>query len=164
MGQLRKFWHLRVREKLMFLEALILLLLSNLSVKTVPFKNIETCLQICWNNRKSNAIVDSDGIKNEITLVYLSLLRAASALPWNTLCLSQSIAQLIMLRRRGVPAVLLAGVKSAGDSSLVAHAWVLAGDDMGGNSDRTERAAEYAILMRIGQEPLLISSHDSDLF
>jgi hypothetical protein len=161
MSQLRKFWHLTTPEKLLFLEAYILLLFSNFSVKMVAFRNIDSCLQAYWNNRSRNAIVYSDEIKNEITLVDLSLSRAANALPWNCLCLSRSIAQLIMLCRRGIPAVLFAGVKSAKDSSLVAHAWVRAGDDvMSENSDRTGNA-EYTVLLRIGQKPLLNSSCDS---
>jgi hypothetical protein len=161
MGQFRKFWYLTGREKLLFFEACILLLLSNLSVKTVAFKNIDSYLRAYWNDGSRDAIVRSDDIKNDIKLVDLSLSRAANALPWNSLCLSRSIAQLVMLRRRGIPAVLFAGVKSAGDASLLAHAWVCAGDGvMDGNSDRTKNA-EYTVLVRIGQNPLPNSSRNS---
>ena len=61
---------------------------------------------------------------DDIKLVNLSLSRAANLLPWKSLCLSRSIAAFIMLRRRGIPAVMFAGVKFAEDSSLLAHAWV----------------------------------------
>jgi hypothetical protein len=82
-------------------------------------------------------------------------------LPWNSLCLSRSIAQLIMLRRRGIPAILFAGVKSAEDSSLSAHAWVRAGDIvMDGTLGQTENG-EYTVLVTIGQKPLPNSSRNS---
>jgi Transglutaminase-like superfamily len=157
MTRFRKFWYLTRPEKLLFFEACILLLLSNLIVKTVSYRNIDGRLQAYRNSLAGAATVQLDDIKNDIKLVGLSLSRAANALPWNSLCLSRSIAQLIMLRRRGIPAVLLAGVKSAGDSSLVAHAWVRAGDDATGESPDLTENAEYTVLLRIGQKPLLNS-------
>src|SRR5262249_4109381 len=150
MSQFHKFWDLTRREKLLFFEACILLLLSSLSVKTIAFRNIDSYLQAHWNNRTRDAIVRSDDTKDDIKLVDLSLSRAANALPWNSMCLSRSIAQLIMLRRRGIPAVLFAGVKSLEDCSLSAHAWVRTGDDvMDMSSDRAENA-EFTVLLRIG--------------
>jgi hypothetical protein len=160
MGRFRKFWYLTGREKLLFFEACILLLLSNLSVKTMAFRNIDSYLQAHWNTRIRDAIVRSDDKKKD-KLIGLSLSRAANALPWNSTCLSRSIAQLIMLRRRGIPAVLFAGVKSLEDSSLSAHAWVRTGDDvMDRSSDQAENA-EFTVLLRIGQEPFADSSRNS---
>lgn len=155
MGKFRKFWSLTGREKLLFFEACILLLLSNLSVKTFAFRHIESYLRAHWNDHSRN-VDRPDDIKNDIKLIDLSLSRAANALPLNSLCLSQSIAKLIMLRRRGVPAVLFAGVKFLEDSSLWAHAWVRAGDDVTDrNSDGSDND-EFTVLVKIGQEP----SHD----
>ena len=45
MGKFRKFWSLIGREKLFLFEACILLLLSNLSVKTFAFRHIESYLR-----------------------------------------------------------------------------------------------------------------------
>ena len=155
MAQIRRFLHLTGREKLLFFEACILLLLSNLSVKTVAFRHIDSCLRHLYN-RSRDSFVRSDDVKNDIKLIDLSLSRAANVLPLNSLCLSRSIAKLIMLRRRGVPAVLFAGVKFLEDSSLWAHAWVRAGDCvMDRNSDGSDNA-EFTVLVKIGQE----SSHD----
>lgn len=160
MARFRKFWYLTGREKLTLFEACILLLFSNLSVKMVAFRSIDSYLHAYLDNRR-DAIVPSNDIKNEIELVDLSLSRAANALPWNSLCLSRSIAQLIMLRRRGIPAILFAGVKSAEDSSLSAHAWVRAGDIvMDGTLGQTENG-EYTVLVTIGQKPLPNSSRNS---
>ena len=160
MARFRKFWYLTGREKLALFEACVLLLFSNLSVKMVAFRNIDSHLHAYLDNRR-DAVVPSNDIKNEIKLVDLSLSRAANALPWNSLCLSRSIAQLIMLRRRGIPAILFAGVKSAEDSSLSAHAWVRAGDSlMDGTLGQTENG-EYTVLVTIGQTPLPNSSRNS---
>jgi Transglutaminase-like superfamily len=170
MSRFRKFWYLTGREKLLFFEACILLLLSNLSVNTMAFRNIDSYLQAHRNNRylqahrnnrTRDAIVRSDHTKNDIKLVDLSLSRAANALPWNSTCLSRSIAQLIMLRRRGIPAVLFAGVKSLEDSSLSAHAWVRTGDDVMDMSSDPAENAEFTVLLRIGQEPFADSSRNS---
>src|SRR5579863_9099299 len=151
MAQVRKFWYLTGREKLLFFEAWILLLLSNFSVKTVPFRHIDRYLRHL-NDHSPNSFVRSDDIKTDIKLIDLSLSRAANVLPLNSLCLSRSIAKLIMLRRRGVPAVLFAGVKFLEDSSLWAHAWVRAGDCvMDRNSDGSDNA-EFTVLVKIGQE------------
>src|SRR5262245_44852747 len=119
MSRFLKFWALPRREKQFFCEAGMLLLLSTLSVKAIAFRHIDTFLRARWNDgaRCVNA-------GDDIELVKLSLSRIASLLPWKTLCLSRSIAEFIMLRRRGIPAVLYMGVKFLENSSLHAHAWV----------------------------------------
>jgi hypothetical protein len=155
MGQLRKFWSLTGREKLFFFEACILLLLSTLSVKTFAFRHIESYLRTHWIDH-SRDVDRPDDVKNDIKLIDLSVSRAANGLPLNSLCLSQSIAKLIMLRRRGVPAILFAGVKFLEDSSLVAHAWVRAGDCLMDRNSNWSENAEFTVLVRIGQE----RSHD----
>ena len=52
-----------------------------------------------------------------------------------------------MLRRRGIPAVLFAGVRFSGHSSLDAHAWV----DTGlGVNDKSSENSGFATVIRIG--------------
>jgi hypothetical protein len=149
------------REKLFFLEACILLLLSNVSVKMVAFRHIERYLQARCNDQSPDTFARSRKITNDIELVERSVRRAAKLVPLNNLCLSRSIAKLVMLRRRGIPAVLFAGVKSRKDSSLFAHAWVNAGDR--GTEVTSDRAdnAEFTVLLRIGQEHSPLSPHSS---
>jgi hypothetical protein len=146
MRPLLKFWSLTRREKQFFCEAAILLLLANLCVRMIAFRHIDGFLRARWNDGTrggSNRAYD-------IELVRLSLSRGANLLPWQSLCLSRSIAAYIMLRRRDIPAIMFAGVKSLEDSSLLAHAWVqTAGGVIGGNSE-----AAFTPLVRIGQEPV----------
>jgi len=148
MGRLRKFWSLTRREKEFFCEAGILLLLSNLCVRTIAFKHIDNFLRSRWNNGIQRACNQADDIR----LAKLSLSRMARLLPWKNLCLSRSIAAFVMLRRRGIPAVLVAGVKLSENSTLVAHAWVQTGH---GVIDGIPDNYGFTAVVRIGQEPLI---------
>jgi len=109
----------------------------------IAFGRIDSFLRARWSDCNRNTCAQDDDIK----LVNLSLLRTANLLPWKTLCLSRSIAAFIMLRRRGIPAVIFAGVKFCEGSSLQAHAWVHAGHDLpNGNSENSE----FTAVLRIG--------------
>jgi len=123
MGRLLSFWSLHRREKQLFCEAALLLLLSYLGVKTVPFRYIDDFLRARWNNNAGEA---GDSVE-DVKLARRALARAGSLLPLNDLCLSQSIAAFIMLRRRGIQVAIVAGVRSSEDSSLHAHAWIETG-------------------------------------
>lgn len=127
MDRLLKFWSSTRREKWLLGEASILLLLSSVCVRIIPFKRIYSFLCRRYGYVKTHAYEASSG--SDIKLIDLAILRAANGSPWNNLCLSRSIAAFIMFRRRGIPAVLLAGVKVLEDSSLIAHAWVNTGDE-----------------------------------
>jgi transglutaminase superfamily protein len=145
MERLRKLWSITPRERGLLCEASILLLLSNACVKAIAFRHIERFLRIRWNDDIQSGI----GYEKEITLVQRSISRATNVLPWKARCLSQSITQFIMLRRRGIRAILLAGVRFSGHSSLDAHAWVdtdLATD----NKSKSNENASFAPVIRIG--------------
>ena len=147
MDRFHKFWMLPRREKLFLCEACILLLLANLSVKIFAFGRIERHLRAhCNNDRIMRISASADDVK-EIKLVDLSVARAAVVLPFKNLCLSRSIATFTMLRRRGFPAVLFAGVRVCADSSLIAHAWVEPGC---GNTERNSEKFAFTTLVRIG--------------
>jgi hypothetical protein len=136
------------REKLFLCEAGILLLLANLSVKIFAFRRIERHLRgHCNNDRILGISASAYDVKDGIKLVDLSVARAAVVLPFKSLCLSRSIATFTMLRRRGFPAVLFAGVRVCADSSLIAHAWVEPGSGM---MERNSEKSAFTTLLRIG--------------
>jgi hypothetical protein len=139
MGRLLKFWSLPRREKQLLCEASILLLISNASVKAIPFRHIDRFLRIHWNDGMRGDIDH----EQEIRLIKHSISRAANVLPLKSLCLSRSIAQFIMLRRRGIVAILILGVRFSDNSSLDAHAWV----DTQGDHKNFDR---FVIVTRIG--------------
>ena len=148
MDRLLKFWALPQPEKRLFCEAAILLVLSHLSVKTIAFKHINHFLSARWNKRTQGAL----NIAEVIRLADVSLSRVVNLSPWKSLCLSRSIAAFIMLRRRGIPAVIVAGVKFSENSSLHAHAWI----DIGHAKPfaKSENSV-FTALMKIGQDPLI---------
>ena len=147
MDRLRKFWLSSRREKWLLCEAIFLLLFSNLCLAIIPFKYIHNALSRRYDLVSSDAC-EAAACASKIELIELSISRAANTLPWNTPCLSRSIAAFIMFRRRGIPAVLLAGVKVLEDSSLTAHAWVDTGDKA---SKKSLQNSEFSVVIRIGK-------------
>ena len=142
--RLHKFWLLTPREKCLVCEAALLLLAANLFVRIVAFRYIVHFLRARWAE-----VIDVDPT-NDIDLIRLSVARAANALPLKSLCLSRSIAAFIMLRRRRIPAVLIAGVKSGDNFSLLAHAWVQTARGAIGYAEN----GSFSAVLRIGQEPV----------
>lgn len=56
------------------------------------------------------------------------VLGAVPLLPWRNTCLYRSVAECLVLRRYGVPAVVRIGVKND-NGPIAAHAWVARADD-----------------------------------
>ena len=144
MRQVAKFWSLSRREKNLLCEASILLFLSVTCVRTIAFEHIDRFLRTHWQNAPQGSI----GREEEITLVRRSIARAANVLPWKSLCLTRSIAEFIMLRGRGIPAVMFAGVRFSGHSSLEAHAWVETGL---GENDNSSITSNFTTVISIGR-------------
>ena len=145
MVRLLKFWSSTRREKLLLCEAVILLLLSGLCVKIIPFKGIYSFLQRHFSYVKIDGYEVSNCAGDAIER---SVLRAAKGLPWKNLCLTQAIAAFIMLRRRGIPAVMLTGVKVLKNSSLSAHAWVNTNEEA---SKKNSTNSDFTVVLKIGQ-------------
>ena len=143
MRRLAKFWSLPTGERKLLREAGVVLLLSSICIKVVAFKHIDRFLRAGWNDHFESDIVHD----KEIMLVQHAVSRAANIFPWQSLCLSRSIAEFIMLRRRGIPAVVVAGAKFSGPSSLEAHAWV----NTGLNDNGCEHSG-FTTVIRIGAE------------
>jgi hypothetical protein len=141
MGRLAKFWSLSRREKNILCEASVLLLLSNICIKVIAFRHLERFLWTRWNDGRTGP-----NNEQEIRLIQSSIFRVANILGWRNQCLSRSIAEFIMLRRRGIHAVLFAGVKFCDHSSLDAHAWV----DTGLGVKNDESSAGFVTVIRIG--------------
>jgi len=117
--RLRKFWSLPATEKFQICEAAMLLPIVNLSIKVIEFKRIHSFLR-----NRGIILTQAANHDDELEAIARSVSRAAAVMPMESLCLSRSIVEFIMLRRRGIPAVIVAGVVSSADSSLSAHAWV----------------------------------------
>jgi len=146
MSRLLRFWSLPRREKQFFCEAAFWILLSHLSVKTIAFRHIVKFLSARWHNGARDALDVADLCK----LADVSLSRVVNLLQWKNVCLSRSMAQFIMLRRRGIPAVMVAGVKFSEDSLLNAHAWI---DAAHSAPNASSENSAFTALVRIGHRP-----------
>ena len=142
MSALLKFWTLSHRERLLFCEACVLVILAKLSVKTIAFRHIDRFLRHLWRDQLHASHRDDD-----IKLVAQCIARTARLIPSKNQCLITAIALFIMLRRRGIPAVICAGVGFVDDSELVAHAWVETGQRV---IEHGSAAAATTELLRIG--------------
>jgi hypothetical protein len=136
-----KFWCLTGREKCLFIEALMLLLLAALCVRTVAFKRLHLFL-----NSRFNSVAPSCNAA-DVTVIERSISQATNALAWKNVCLIRSIAAFVMLRRRGFPVVLLAGVKVLEDSTLGAHAWLDTGHK---DSKKVPPNCDFVVVLEIG--------------
>lgn len=149
MRRLLKFWSLTRCEKRLFCEASILLLLSYLCIKAIPFKRVYGFLHTRYGNWNTYAR-DASSCAGDIQLVDLSISRVANQFFLKNLCLSRSIAEFIMLRRRGIPAVIFVGVKVFEESSLGAHAWVNISHEAG---EKNSQNSEFTVVVKIGEKP-----------
>jgi hypothetical protein len=145
MGRLRKFWSLGPRERGYLLEATVLLIITHVCLRAVAFRHIERFLRT-WRQQRGSELRSH---AEEISLVQLSVSRAVRGLRWENHCLRSSIAAYVMLRRRGVPATIVAGVRASEDSSLHAHAWLHPQDI---SSGKVLEHPGYPALLRIGPE------------
>lgn len=148
MGRINRFLALPSGEKLSLAEAAILLMLARLSVKVVPFRYIHRFLNGRWSRRLPDTHSRGQGVES----AFRALTRAEGLFTSPSLCLPRSIAAYMMLRRRGVSATVVLGVRSfpADHSSLDAHAWICV-DNAPIDYDPTREG--YTALVTIGQRP-----------
>jgi len=121
-----------IRQKLLMLEAMILLLAARLAVVLVPFKRLaggfgkqQSNSEFKMQNSEfeNQKLVDDEAVRRLGSMVQ----RVAKYVPWKAKCLEQAIAVKWMLAWRGLPATVFFGVKNSQEGDLKAHAWVRSG-------------------------------------
>ena len=120
---LRSFRRLDPTDRLMLIEASILLGLARLAINMLHFTSIAGRLGSAVAESRTTEATEAAAISRRVRR---AVQRAAAHLPWEFVCLPQAIAAKAMLRRRGVPATIYIGVVK--QPALAAHAWVRAGD------------------------------------
>ena len=120
-GNLGKFSKLDGRDRLLFTEALLLHLWVGLMLKIVPFRWVPRL----FSTRQS---VVGDLQLEKINLIKVALQRAGNISPWKNRCLVSSLAGRCMLSRRKIISRIFIGVAKSDTGSLVAHAWLNAGN------------------------------------
>jgi hypothetical protein len=136
---LRKFWRLSWRDRLLLSEAALWLGIAGLAIAVLPFRSVG--LLAARPIRRQE--LARQARLNNVQRIRWAVTRVAARVPWRAMCFEQGLAAQLMLRRRGVPAVLYYGAKQDDQSGLNAHVWVCDGDvDIIGG----ESAHHFAIL------------------
>lgn len=126
MRALNKYIRLSYNDKLLFAEALVLILFSKLWLTFLPFKRAVKILKIF--NIQESGVLPVANERDLINAIKYSVGRANHLAFWTNICLVRSFAAKIMLDRRGIPSVIYFGVQFGKESKLAAHAWLKCGD------------------------------------
>jgi uncharacterized membrane protein len=117
---INKFLSLPTDEKLLLLEALVMLFVSKIIV-CFPFRYYIKLF-------KSTNIAEKETNSIRLQKISISLRRANKLAFWKNVCLVKSVAARFMLKRRGIPSVLSLGLQFQDRKKLTAHAWIKSGD------------------------------------
>lgn len=100
----------------MLAEALAALALASLAIALLPFRRVAAAASA--TGRKSPR-ADPESVRRARSAVT----GWSRRVPWRAVCFQKGLALHWMLRRRGIPSVLLYGARRDGDG-LAAHVWV----------------------------------------
>lgn len=134
----RRLSRLPTKEGRQVLVAAGVLAWANVGLKLLPFRRAISMgsRRIRHGRRCNEAIADQWAI---------AVSRAARLVPWRSVCIHQGLTLQWLLRRRGIPAILIYGVQFEG-GELAAHVWVKVGDRTiigGEESGRFHKVASY---------------------
>ena len=108
------------KEERRTLVAAIVLAWANLALKLLPFRTAITL--------GSLRIQNEAGLNNALADEWASAVaRAARFVPWRSVCIHQGLALQWLLRKRGIPAILVYGTKFE-NGELTAHVWIKVAD------------------------------------
>ena len=120
LAPLRRFAALDRPNQLLLGQALVSLALVSAAAAILPFR---LAIRLGSGVQVAGGAADAAAIRR----VAWGVARAARVVPWRARCLQQGLAVQVLLRRRGVDAVLRYGVGNGPDGNLAAHVWVTVG-------------------------------------
>lgn len=127
LNKIKRFWGLPLSFKIQIFEATVLLAAAKLLIVFIPLRKIAHYLGNL-NTKPADCLTRSQMKKS--SSVQSALLKSARNIPWNSVCLDQALACLIMLKLRGLPYSLFLGVrKDQEHKKLQAHAWIKCGKE-----------------------------------
>ena len=121
-------WRRRSRaERLLLMEAFVLLGIARLTVLVMPFRWLAVTL---GKHMKETGIEVNPSDLGPARMVGQAVRSAANNTPWESLCLPQAVAGQWMLKRRHIAGTLYLGVAKdkAKTERLAAHAWLRCGN------------------------------------
>jgi Transglutaminase-like superfamily len=120
--KLGRFLGMTNHQRVLLLEAALLLGVARLILVTVPFGRIAPWLQRAPDSPEPDTATVLD-VRQAVTV-------AARNVPWNAVCLPQAMAAKAMLARRGQGSALHLGAGKAEAGGFMAHAWLVAGGEI----------------------------------
>jgi hypothetical protein len=120
-------WRRRSRtERLLLMEAFVLLGIARLAVLALPFKWL--AISLGRHKNEADAQISAADL-NIARKVGQAVCSAANHTPWESVCLPQAVAAQWMLKRRHIAGTLYLGVAKdeTKPEKLAAHAWLRCG-------------------------------------
>jgi hypothetical protein len=121
-------WRRRTRtERLLLLEAFVLLGIARLAVLTLPFRWL--ALSLGRHMNESDMQISASDLRLA-RMVAQAIRSAANNTPWESVCLTQAVAAQWMLKHRHIAGTLYLGVAKdeTRPEKLSAHAYIRCGD------------------------------------
>ena len=115
-----RYFTLKKEEKLLFHQALKLLISWKIRIVFLPMRNYVKLFGEKGKEATSIDVPDAD----EIYKFSFAIHRADSALPWRSKCLTEAIATKRLLARYNKKSTLFLGVAKDERQKLIAHAWL----------------------------------------
>jgi hypothetical protein len=115
----KRFAVLPWRDRVMLVEALLLLSVASLAIGLLPFRNV-----VSLGSAASDAGAGPSAQLGLVRKCRWAVTAWANRVPWRAVCFQRGLALHWMLRRRGVPSLLHYGVGRSEDGELRAHVWV----------------------------------------
>ena len=123
MKRLRRFLRLPARERRLLIEAVCLVALAHVAVRTLSFASVRALVRRAARPSRGRGLADPAAVRRAVET-------AARLLPRST-CLMAGLAAHVLLARGGCPSRLSIGVIGvAPAASFRAHAWVETRDEM----------------------------------
>lgn len=120
MNKLHKFIVLPYRERILLVQAFVLLALIRLGLGIIPFRWLKALVQ--WVIAQESRHEASNFIS--IDQVNQAIRTATYYLPGQAKCLAQALVTQILLKQYGYDCDLLIGVAKNEQKGLTAHAWI----------------------------------------
>jgi hypothetical protein len=135
---------LPTREKLILMEALLILAAASVAIALLPFRRVAVLASRF--HRRERGVIDAWTVSK----CRWAVGAWADHVPWRAVCFQRGLALHLMLRRRGIPSLLHYGVAQTAEKGLSAHVWISAEEllVMGG-----KEAANYTCLATFPRAP-----------
>lgn len=136
MQRLSKFLRLPGTEQRLLVKVIILLNLTQLSLRLLPFKTV-----FGWFERRGQYAADPTDNHEQAVQICQAVNKAARHTLGKDSCFPQALTGDMLLKRHGYDPVMRIGVLKEGENSLRAHAWVVldGGIVIGGPASLVER-------------------------